>query len=1720
MAFGSDNDIRLKVTLDDQEAIRAAEELKKKLAGVANEAAAEFSKAGDALKAFGDGASKAAGQSVSKLNTELNKTSKSSSELLKKIKEIASTGGKDIDGLKKTTEDVGKGFTKSAKDADALLKKIKQIGDEALATSDKRNRASKSSQGGDESGAGALLDKLGGTGGGGLLGMLGKLNPALGTMAAGLYIGKTAFNAVSGAIDGTLTAVRELVQESSRLEGFKSAFNILATESGKNPISFIQELRTATSGLISDTQLYQRANQALLLNVPADLFVQSAAAATKLGKAMGVDAANGLESLSLGLGRQSRLYLDNLGIVVSATEAYKKFADANNLNADALTDSEKRAAFFAEALEKLRSKAESLPEPFDTAGNAMQRLSAAQENARASQLELFNSNETLIKGLNELRGAIPAIQPTMEALTTASASISGSFLNAAAAALRYAEVLGGSTFRAAVAGATDLVAGFNNMVAKRLKRDAELLGNLFPSSETKELKSYEASVTKIFNKIQSGVDTGNINEAIAQAVKDVNALDNELGSIGGPKFPATTKKVQEELRKISDTILEVRKSSKELQQLVPDNALGVVAAPVNKKALEEEARVRAEALDLSEKAIRDMNQRVQESVGDIQIPGFSDDAVTKYRDNLESVALAYKNAAINKEEYAKRVNQANQELLKLGGRQFFDKSQLDQVEKVQQAAISKVDKQISDSKRDGKKAARDSAAELKRQEREIDDFVRSVSKKLDNTIPYELENQLISLFTSGVEGTREFDLALRDIGERARALQVPLGEVAKKASEIGKVRQQGGFGPGNNPGIAEFQDQQKALEKLKEDSLPFSELIGNLIGLDGKEAIVEGDKIAAQLAGVLQSAFSSLVSGDFGVTEAFTTAGAVIGIAIGAAIGQAAGAAIGAALGSAVGQGVGSLVESFRQPSEKRKAQQAVDEYFNDLFNSDRLSAIINGQLVRIRDFAIRNSSTMGQGIGSRNAGIGFSSPDDAAAAQARRDQFNADYASVQDAFNGVGAAFEQMLEVGDELSGELGRILAENIGANLQNLQILVQQTGKSFIEMGDAVMEAFYNGTLSIEEAYQALKRMEDLFTTGIPGAIGAVQEAFDNFNRSLAEGKGSRYLIDSFRDIAAEAYELGDRTVGDFVNRISTMYGLTADQTAMLLESLKKFGISNIQDVADASSTEILGLIRDLERIKAGQTPDSTPIKDPTENRTPPTNFARAQYSSGKKDKSGKDKADELKRQKDELYGLLQASTQYEEILKKLNAGLIDNKQAGEDITKLYRDISVASKRLADAEARYRKELEKGRKASAARLGSLADAITEAQKKFDELTKKAEKTEKVLDLKNVVGLIKDMNTLGLVARQVGVSLETNVSILVRGFLQGRLSIQQVNDEIRKTNELMGKGIPKAVGAVDEAFKNLIKGGTQGGIFSVDAFQDIFAEFREKFQKESSAARGDIQASLIKELDTARDNFQKALSGGTAPKALDELRIKVETARKALEDFYSSPAKPALVDLRQELEKTFERSQVDIFFRALDESGINTFDGLEGASNEAIIGILGKLSELGFQFQDTSSEVKGVTDGLVDAEKAANGGLDPLGDALDLVKQFNAGAQKLPPVFDATRDSISAMGEPLAKLADGFQIIVDKLAKMGGNTFTNDVVFNVRIDGDPAAKGIADVLYGDGSGLTESVSVDMGGGGSGLSDSAKARKSRRLQYLKGRKNRSRADNEEIRRLQKELGV
>ena len=87
-------------------------------------------------------------------------------------------------------------------------------------------------------------------------------------------------------------------------------------------------------------------SRAILLGIQQDKLVDLMKIARAASKAMGTTVSEAAFSdISLGIGRQSRLILDNLGIIVRVGVAYDKYAESVGTTADALTDFEKKQAF-------------------------------------------------------------------------------------------------------------------------------------------------------------------------------------------------------------------------------------------------------------------------------------------------------------------------------------------------------------------------------------------------------------------------------------------------------------------------------------------------------------------------------------------------------------------------------------------------------------------------------------------------------------------------------------------------------------------------------------------------------------------------------------------------------------------------------------------------------------------------------------------------------------------------------------------------------------------------------------------------------------------------------------------------------------------------------------------------------------------------------------------------------------------------------------------------------------------------------------------------------------------------------------------------------------------------------------------------------------------------------------------------------------------------------
>ena len=178
--------------------------------------------------------------------------------------------------------------------------------------------------------------------------------------------------------------VSQMAEQAAILEGMETAFGTLSG-GVENATIAIDKLRGATNNTMSDFGLFQQANNAMILGVSrnSDEMAEMFDIAQRLGRALGRDTRSSVESLITGIGRQSRLMLDNIGLIVDAEKAYKVLAKSLNKNVSNLTDSERKQAFLNATMKSAREKVAEFGVETEASIDKINQLGASFENLSA-----------------------------------------------------------------------------------------------------------------------------------------------------------------------------------------------------------------------------------------------------------------------------------------------------------------------------------------------------------------------------------------------------------------------------------------------------------------------------------------------------------------------------------------------------------------------------------------------------------------------------------------------------------------------------------------------------------------------------------------------------------------------------------------------------------------------------------------------------------------------------------------------------------------------------------------------------------------------------------------------------------------------------------------------------------------------------------------------------------------------------------------------------------------------------------------------------------------------------------------------------------------------------------------------------------------------------------------------------------------------------------------
>jgi len=175
------------------------------------------------------------------------------------------------------------------------------------------------------------------------------------------------------------------VTQAAKVSAISNTFERLVEVVGGDAVKAMNDLRFATRGMVSDSDLMQASNKFLSMGIAtsAEEAANLAEVATQLGTAMGTDAATAMEDFALMMANQSIPRLDTFGI--SSGKVRARIEELTAANAD-LT---REQAFNIAVMEQAEIAMKRVGEQGDTAAASLSKINSGWENITLSIGKLF-----------------------------------------------------------------------------------------------------------------------------------------------------------------------------------------------------------------------------------------------------------------------------------------------------------------------------------------------------------------------------------------------------------------------------------------------------------------------------------------------------------------------------------------------------------------------------------------------------------------------------------------------------------------------------------------------------------------------------------------------------------------------------------------------------------------------------------------------------------------------------------------------------------------------------------------------------------------------------------------------------------------------------------------------------------------------------------------------------------------------------------------------------------------------------------------------------------------------------------------------------------------------------------------------------------------------------------------------------------------------------------
>lgn len=369
------------------------------------------------------------------------------------------------------------------------------------------------------------------------------------------------------------------------------------------------------------------------------------------------------------------------------------------------------------------------------------------------------------------------------------------------------------------------------------------------------------------------------------------------------------------------------------------------------------------------------------------------------------------------------------------------------------------------------------------------------------------------------------------------------GDLLSGASDLfSGVLDKLGFGGKSEKGT----DSKDGKEKVEVDTTGLDEAVNNIAGA------LQGGAVSFAIGNTISELSEIGKNTEETIEGLLTTAGAILGGIFFGPVGAAAGSALGDILGDPIGKLFGD------HEDQDETARKDFRGALNQLLKGIGGLTIFGG-----------NGPEQLNSIGFNN-GV-FDKPGSAAIFQELAGENIG-------SFGALGEGLKQFLGVTEDIGPQIGLILAENLGGNIDNARLLVQSLGIDLDVMAQGFIEAGLAGEKSWHEVEVMLQGLTDLQGKGLK-QVGDITGAYELLTASA--GRGAQAL-QSLRNLSVEAQEAGADSLKALQAQLIASGQFTEDEIAKLFTALEQRGVTSLEDLENASDRTLGGVIADMESL----------------------------------------------------------------------------------------------------------------------------------------------------------------------------------------------------------------------------------------------------------------------------------------------------------------------------------------------------------------------------------------------------------------------------------------------------------------------------------------------------------------------------------------------------------